>query len=337
MSETSFSQVNTAISVQEASFLTPQQYDQLLQADNPASRSALLQGTVYAMDAEAIKDLNTIEKVLMKHLYSVYNWAFEISPSKELVEIFTLRYTYHNLKVFLKGRATGQSLEHLLMPVGTYSLEVLEHLVMAFSAEYCPDFMLDEVLATWQEYQDYQDVRVLEIGMDMAYFQHLKRLTEKLEDDRLLQLVNLTIDFYNAITVKRAVDLGKPRSFMRQLLSDEGSLSAANWIAMAEQGDFLTWFSQVNPCGYDLDLRSYEEKMRNQTLTTVELEYLADLLQAKLLAAGQFETDGPLPLDRYLLGKELEVKNLRLILTGMDNQLPVELIRERMRPIYGQD
>ena len=68
--------------------------------------------------------------------------------------------------------------------------------------------MLDEVLATWQEYQDYQDVRVLEIGMDMAYFQHLKRLTEKLEDDRLLQLVNLTIDFYNAITVKRAVGLG---------------------------------------------------------------------------------------------------------------------------------
>ena len=76
--------------------------------------------------------------------------------------------------------------------------------------------------------------------------------------------------------------------------------------------------------------------MRNQTLTTVELEYLADLLQAKLLATGQFETDGLLPLARYLLGKELEVKNLRLILTGMDNQLPVELIRERMRPIYGQ-
>ena len=247
MSETSFSQVNTAISVQEASFLTPRQYDQLLQADDPASRSALLQGTVYAMDAEAIKDLNAIEQVLMKHLYSVYNWALEISPSKELVEIFTLRYTYHNLKVLLKGRATGQSLEHLLMPVGTYSLEVLEHLVIAFSAEYCPDFMLDEVLATWQEYQDYQDVRVLEIGMDMAYFQHLKRLTQVLEDDRLLQLVNLTIDFYNAITVKRAVDLEKPRSFMRQLLSDEGSLSAANWIAMAEQGDFLTWLARSIP------------------------------------------------------------------------------------------
>ncbi len=46
MSETSFSQVNTAISVQEA-FDAPA-HDQLLQADDAASRSALLQGTVYA-------------------------------------------------------------------------------------------------------------------------------------------------------------------------------------------------------------------------------------------------------------------------------------------------
>ena len=122
MSETSFSQSIQPLACRSLP-LTPQQYEQLLQADDAVSRSALLQGTVYAMDAEAIKDLNAIEQLLMKHLYSVYNWALEISPSKELVEIFTLRYTYHNLKVFLKGRATGQSLEHLLMPVGTYSLE----------------------------------------------------------------------------------------------------------------------------------------------------------------------------------------------------------------------
>ena len=42
------------------------------------------------MDAEAIKDLNAVEQVLMKLLYSVYNLALESSPSKELVEIFTL-------------------------------------------------------------------------------------------------------------------------------------------------------------------------------------------------------------------------------------------------------
>ena len=103
MSETSFSQVNTAISVQEASFLTPQQYEQLLQADDPASRSAILQGTVYAMDAEAIKDLNAIEQVLMKHLYSVYNWALEML---EISHIHANLQDAHILiiLVFLPGR-----------------------------------------------------------------------------------------------------------------------------------------------------------------------------------------------------------------------------------------
>ncbi len=45
---------------------------------------------------------------------------------------------------------------------------------------------------------------------------------------------------------------------------------------MAEQGDFLTWFSRAKLVA-TIWICSYE-KMRNQTLTTVELEYLADLL-----------------------------------------------------------
>ncbi len=36
--------------------------------------------------------------------------------------------------------------------------------------------MAEEVAATWQEFQDYQDLRVLEIGMDLAYFKHLRYL-----------------------------------------------------------------------------------------------------------------------------------------------------------------
>lgn len=337
MSERNFSQVNTAISVREASFLQPAQYEQLLQAPDADSRSLVLQGTVYAMEPEEIRNLNALEGLLMQHLFEVYSWALEASPDPAVVEIFTLRYSYHNLKVFLKEKATDLSLRHLLLPVGTYSLGVLEHLVATFSAEYCPDFMLEEILATWQEYQDYQDLRVLEVGMDLAYFKHLKRLSQDLEDQTLRQLPQLIIDFYNAVTVKRAVGLHKPHSFMRQLLSDEGSLSAAEWIAMAEQDDFLPWFSQVNSPGFDLDLRVYEDKMRDRTITALELEYLADLIQAKVLAAGRFETEGPLPLARYLLGKELEIKNLRLVLTGLDYQLPLDSIRERMRPIYGSE
>ena len=336
MNEKTFAQVNTEISIHENSFLSLAQYEQLLRTFTSESRSAALEGTVYNLDHEQLTDLNTIERFLMKHLFAEYAWAFEVSPESALVEFFTLKYTYHNLKVLLKHKATGLNLKHLLISVGPYPLDILEHLVATFSAEHCPKFMADEVAATWAEYQDYQDVRVLEIGMDLAYFKHLKSLESAFEDERLKQLVRLTIDFYNAVTVQRAIRHQKPHSFMTQLLSDEGSLTNAEWIELAEKGHLASWFSKVNPLEFDAELSIYEEKLRSGKLTNLELEYLADLVQFKLLEQGRFETSGPLPLARYLLGKELEVKNLRLILTGLTNQLPVEIIKERMRPIYGQ-
>ena len=336
MNDNTFAQVNTEISIHESSFLSPAQYEQLLRASTSESRSAALEGTAYNPNHEQLTDLNTIERFLMKHLFAEYTWAFEVCPTSALVEFFTLKYTYHNLKVLLKHKATGLNLKHLLIPVGSYSLDMLEQLITTFSAEYCPKLMVDEIAATWAEYQDYQDVRVLEIGMDLAYFAHLKRLESEFEDERLKQLVRLTIDFYNATTVQRAIRHQKPHSFMTQLLSDDGSLTSAEWIELAEKGQLTDWFSQVNLLEFDAELRSYEEKMHLGKLTNLELEYLADLVPFKLLEQGRFETSGPLPLARYLLGKELEVKNLRLILTGLTNQLPVEIIKERMRPIYGQ-
>jgi V/A-type H+-transporting ATPase subunit C len=55
-----------------------------------------------------------------------------------------------------------------------------------------------------------------------------------------------------------------------------------------------------------------------------------------LLEQTRFEIQGPLVLARYLLGRELEVKNLRLLLSAICNDLPLEAVKERMRPVYGQ-
>ena len=128
----------------------------------------------------------------------------------------------------------------------------------------------------------------------------------------------------------------KPQSFIKQLLSDEGSLSADDYIQLGNKKAFLTWFRQINPVSFDLDIRSYEESIETNNFNVRDLEYLFDLLIFKLLEKGRYETDGPLPLARYLYGRELEVKNLRLVLTGLDNQIPSQLLKERMRPIYGQ-
>ena len=97
--------------------------------------------------------------------------------------------------------------------------------------------------------------------MDLAYFKHLRYLGTVLDHPILKQLVDVTIDFYNAITVKRALDQQKPHSFMHQLLSDEGKPQCPSGVIdLLESGQWLTWFYQVNPLEYDLALETYEER-----------------------------------------------------------------------------
>lgn len=336
MDKNLFSQVNTVLSVKETTLLAPGLFQSLLDAKDSDQMAQLLQGSPYVFSWQELSQLGTIEERLMKELVKTYAWAFEHSPYPEVVQLFSLKYTYHNLKVLLKAKARQADLKHLLIPIGYCSLEALEHAVLTLTDEQCPTEMLDEIKSTWHEYQDYKDVRVIEIGMDFAYFKHLKRLLTILDDEVFEQLVSLKIDFYNLTTVKRGLDQDKPRSFIYQLVSDEGRLTASQYMAVLEEGTLLSWFNQLNPQVFDLDLAAYEQALTEGTISSLGLEQLESLLIFKVLEQGRYDVDGPMPLARYIYGKELEVKNLRLILTGRDNQLPAEEIAERMRPIYGQ-
>lgn len=331
-----FSEINTTISVRESRLLSPDQFQALLQARDSEACAQVLQGTVYRLSAEDLGDLNRIEQALMAQLIQDYKWAVQEAPIKEVVELFSLRYTYHNLKVLLKAKSRDTSLNHLLIPVGTYSLEVLEHLVATLSADLVPSFMQEEVRSVWEEFKDYGDVRVIEIGLDLAYFKHLKRLTTSLDDPIFEQVVSVLIDFYNLTTVKRGLDQKKPSSFISQLVSDEGSRTGKAYRQLLEDQDLLTWFSQLNPEAYDASYASFEAAMQTGTISSRDLEALQDLLVFNLLDQVRYQPDSPLALARYLYGKELEVKNLRLILAGRDNGLSPDKIQERMRPIYGQ-
>lgn len=61
MSERTYSQVNTGISVREASFLSPAQFDALLTSPDAEARASLLQGTAYALEADQLRQVQVVE------------------------------------------------------------------------------------------------------------------------------------------------------------------------------------------------------------------------------------------------------------------------------------
>ncbi|MGT2932446.1 V-type ATPase subunit [Streptococcus catagoni] len=336
MDKDQFSQINTTVSVKEKDLLSAEQFKTLINASSKESIHRVLQETPYHIDLADLDNLNEVERVLMKELARTFKWAFEECPVPEVIQLFSLPYFYHNLKVLLKSRASQKDLNSLLIPIGMQPLSALEHLVRTLKSDHFPEFLVEEVQSIWKEYLDYGDSRVLEIGADLAYFKHLKKIAKQLDDEVFLKAVSMLTDSYNLITIKRAQKMKKSHGFIKQLLTDQASLSNQEFIDMASSRSLLTWYHGLLPDNYSKELGLYESKIAEGKITIPELEYLSELLIFQLFDANKYSCQGPYVIARFLLAKEFEIKNLRLILSAQANQLPLDLVKERMRPLYGQ-
>ena len=319
-----FSKINTTISVKENDFITEEKFQKIIQSKDTETLAFILEATPYHLSIDVLENPSQTETSLMTKLVNDYRWAYAESPNDKIVTLFALRYVYHNIKVLLKSKAAiKKDFSKLLIPIGIFDIESLKHLVSSLHSDTLPDFMVHEVESIWNEYETFNNIRVLDVGADLAYFKHLKLLSNEL-DEVLSQVIVAMIDFYNIITVKRGLSQNK----------SHGDISAKEFIYIVENQEIFVWFNKINP-SLDSIFSTYELKMQDATISSSELEFLCDLLLYKTLDQGRYNVDGPLVLARYLLGCEFEVKNLRMIISALQNTIPYESIKERIRPHYG--
>lgn len=336
MNAVQFTELNTLISVKESTLLSDTDIEKLITAVDEESLHLLLQNTDYHFSLSDLSDSKRIEHRLMNELIHEFQFAYEESPVSEVVDIFALKFMYHNLKMLLLMRATDQELNHLLIPIGPYTMNELRHVVQTLESSVMEAEVVKEIESTWKSYVHYQVEAALDIGMDNAYFKHLRLIEQKLNQPDITNLINVLIDFYNVISAKRGIDHHSPMSDLIEIMSDDGSYDSRSFIQMVEQSQLATWFESINQLPFDKSFDKYQNKMRDGSIQSYELEELQSRYTHSLLHEKRREISGPMPVLRFLYGKQMEVKNLRLILAGRVNHLSSQQIRERMRPIYGQ-
>lgn len=331
-----FSGVNTTISVKEQYFLSHDEWQQLLNAKDTETLSIILQNSPYAMTVEQLSNPDKIEEVLMRELRNAYRFVFEESPQSEIVEVFSAQYLYHNLKVLMKMKVTGQDFENLLIDIGKFPLDALRHVTQTFESSVLYPSVVEEVNRTWQDYQAYQVPEAFDVGFDGAYFAHLRRLDEKINHPKVTPIINALIDFYNVIAIKRAIELKRGHGFMHTMTTSWGSIEKKDLIERVEQGQLAKWFEEQTHIYFGGVFKPYVEDMNNGTITADQLEHLRDAYIHQYFFENRLDAQGPLLVMKYIFGKENEINNLRLVLTGHANGISKEKIQERMGAIYGE-
>ncbi|MGX7149018.1 V-type ATPase subunit [Enterococcus ureasiticus] len=332
MRETAYNQINPLIRLKETELLSNAQYEQLLNAKNTDELKDSLKNTVYG--AYMTDDFaETFEYIYSKEKGKLYEWLYEMAPEPEVITIYTSRATFHNLKVLTKAELTGQDLDYLFIDDGRYSLETLKSAIRTRVSTELPVQLMNAVLEVLDYFQESSTLQAIDIIYDRNFLTFQRQLAEKLGNKDIVAEVTAFIDLTNISTMARGILQGQHENFLSTVLSSSGSIPKATFLEYAEQSlvvftDFVlstTYGALLAP------IVSAETK----TLDLVAFEKAKDDYLTSLYDKAKIMAFGPLPLLAFLNAKEVEWKNLRLILVSKRSNFPVEVVKERMRMADG--
>ena len=131
------------------------------------------------------KGLNgTLRKICWLNRANCFTWLKESAPEPEVVWVYTMRYTFHNLKVLTKAEMTGKNLDHLYRNDGFYSCETLKQAIHTQASTELPSQLMDSI----REVHEYCEESSVLQGIDVIYDRYF--LTEQRRLERNLGIRN---------------------------------------------------------------------------------------------------------------------------------------------------
>ena len=274
------------------------------------------------------------EQVIQPSVRDLYKRGKELSQHDELVEIVFCKYDFHNLKVAFKAEHYPQRTENPyatvtdIVPIELAKLAAGDPDVKSLPAH------LRDAAVLLREALERSGVnpQTIDIVLDKAMFAFMKESAETLGLPIVLSYVELLIDCYNLRTLLRARGMSKGRTFLKDALAPGGQM------------DLSTFERQ-----YDADVTALTTALSKTRLGKAvqggmaafaqsdnysQMERLLDNMLVEHLKSVKYMAYGPELVFAYLINKENEIRQMRIILACKENHIRPEALRERLRDNY---
>ena len=305
----------------ERKLLTAPRIEQLLTVGDTAACSQLLSELGY----EPIHDETSLQVSLKQQREAVFSDIARFMPEPELLDVFRLKYDYHNIKTLLKDRSGGR----LLMDAGCISAADMERqYAESGNWQFLPKEMADAAKEAGDVLAETGNPQRSDFILDRAYFAQLRSLAQESRCAYLQEYICAMIDAANLRSLVRTERLHADPGFLRQVLFDGGSVSVDTIVAHAGNGPAALY--RATP--FRAAAEAGEEAAKGGSLTA--FERACD--NAVLLAAGKARSIpfGVEVVLGYLAAKEAEWTAVRIIMSGRMAGMTADAIRERLRDQY---
>ena len=328
LKDTDYLFISTYLHSRERDLLTGARMERMIEAPTAADAAKVLGEISYGeFDASSQRELGSI---LAQEQEKLFEDLYRFVPDKAVVDVFKVKYDYHNLKALIKARATGtDASDRLLLDAGRVSAEDMRRAVWEGDYSVLPPALRQSAVEAAETLSATGDPQLADFLLDRAYYAEMLSAAQATGSSFLVRYVRFTIDAANLRSAVRTLRMKKGADMLKRVLVEGGSIRVDSVQSAALGGNLEELYRST-------ELRQAAElgtaAVNGGSLTP--FEKACDDAVTAMAAGAKSVPFGVESVISYLVAKEIEFTAVRIIMSGRMAGIDSDTIRERLREAY---
>ncbi|MBQ7504093.1 MAG: V-type ATPase subunit [Ruminococcus sp.] len=274
---------------------------------------------------------SNIDEVISAHTKDIWDYLKTVAPDFDIFNVFLIQNDAHNLKVILKSIILDKRHDELLLSPFTIDTQLIKKAVEQKKFDILPEWLSAAAGEAYNIIAHKTDARECDAVIDKAVMEQMIVLSKEPDSKFIEEYIN-TVVFYNNIKIAlRSSRTNASADFLDKALCDVDEFRKTSVIAATLKGiDFLMD-----------ELGKYSEYECDKAIEQFKISptafecFVDDKLTVMAKESCKRLSEGADPLIGYYLGNEAEKKVIHIISSGFKTNTDKDIIRERLREIYG--
>lgn len=267
-----------------------------------------------------------VDAVLKREEEKAWEVIRDVAPDMSVFDVLSYPKLYHNLKAAIKEVCTEARNPDIFYDdcqiSGKEMLRIIEN--REFSA--LPGNMGRVAEEALEVLLHTRDGQLCDIMIDKAALEAIYQAGKRSGELIIENYADTTVAIADIKIAVRSQKTGKNADFMRSAMAECDSVNVEQLIRAALAG--------ADEIAQYLEGTSYAGGAEALRESPSAFERWCDNRMIETLKPQKYETFSVGPLLGYLIARQNEIKTVRIILTGKQNDFPDDAIRERIREMY---
>ena len=323
MSKTKYTYAVARIRALEVSLLTNAVIEQLLACK---SAEQALQLLVEKGWGDLTAGTLVADEVLNKEEEKMWQTIREVAPDMHVFDVLSLPKLYHNLKAAIKEVCTEVENKNIFYDDCEISGEEMFALVQNKEFDKLPGNMPAIAREAFDTLLHTRDGQLCDLIIDRATLEAMLEAGKKSGEKIIEEYAQTAVAIADIKIAVRSQKTGKNAEFMKKAMVNCSEINVDQLTQAALAG--------AEEIAQYLEGTSYREGADALRISPSAFERWCDNKMTDSMRSQKYESFSVGPLLAYLLARQNEIKTVRIILTGKQNEFPDEAIRERIREMY---